>query len=114
MPSPATAVWYGLAAGVLIGLALAVAGVARLVVRARALRKQLDGYADLPLWKELELAQARFELAERALSTVPSLQLRATRAFHEIEEARDRIRDSVLTLSQGAGLLLFSLVFDER
>ncbi len=113
MPSPGGAGLYGLAAGVVIGLLFALAGIIGLVRRAKLLRKHLDSYADLPLWSELELAQARIDIAERALSGVPSLQLRALRAVRDIEDARDRIRTSLFTLSAGVGLLL-SLVFDER
>lgn len=113
MPVPVAAGWYGLGAGVLVGLALAIAGLIGLVGRARALRKQLDGFAALPLLKELELAQARAGIAERALSTVPALQLRASVALREIDEARERIRASLFTFSNGFGLLV-SLVFGER
>jgi hypothetical protein len=113
MPSPASAGFYGLVAGVLIGLAFVLAGLSGLVSRALALRKRLDAYADLPLWKDVELAQARIDIAELSLSRVPSLQLRATRAFEAIENARGRIGTSVLTVSTGVALL-FNLVFDDR
>jgi len=113
MPEPASAGWYVLGAGVLLGLVIAIVGVAGLLGRARALRKKLDGYAALPLLKELELAQARVDIGERALASLPSLQLRATRAFREIEEAREQIRASLFTASAGVGVLV-SLVFGER
>jgi hypothetical protein len=113
MPSAATTGWYALGAGVLIGFVLALVGIFRLVGRARALQKKLDGYADLPVLREIELAQARVSIGERALESVPSLQLRATRAFGEIEEARERIRTSLFTFSNGFDVV-FSLVFGER
>jgi hypothetical protein len=113
MPSPASAGLYGLVAGLLIGFLFALVGVIGLVRRVQRLRTRLDSYAGLPLWKELELAQARVDIAERALSALPSLQLRATRAARDIADARDRIRTSVFTLSNGVGLLL-SLVLGDR
>jgi hypothetical protein len=110
---PAAVGWYGLGAGVLLGLAIALVGLAGLLGRARAFRKRFDAYANLPLLKELELAQARIDIGDRALASLPSLQFRATRAFREIEEAREQIRASLFTVSNGVGVLV-SLVFGER
>ena len=103
---------YLLGAGIAAGLCLVAAGIAGVIRRGVALRTRLDGYAELALFKEVELAQARVAIGERALATVPSLQLRATRALREIDDARERIRASLFTVSTGIRLL-FSLVFDE-
>jgi hypothetical protein len=113
MPSPAAVGWYGFGAGVLIGVVFALVGLFRLLAPARALRKKLDGYAELPLLKEFELAQARVGIGERALASVPSLQLRASRAVREIEDAREQIRASLSRLSNSAGFI-FSLLLGER
>jgi hypothetical protein len=109
---PAHAGFYLLGAGIAAGLCLVAAGIAGLVRRGLALRTRLEGYADLPLFTDVELAQARIAIGERALDTLPALQLRATRALRELDEARERMRASLFTVSTGVRLL-FSLVFDE-
>jgi hypothetical protein len=113
MALPGGARLYVLAAGVLIGLMLVAAGALGLVSRGIALRKRFEGYAELPVFKDAELAEARLAIAERAVGTVPSLQMRANRAMREIDDARERIAASLFTVSTGVRLL-FSLVFDER
>ncbi len=112
-PSPLLADVVALGAGVLIGLIFVVAGVVAVVRRALSLRKRLDRYADLPLWKNVELAEARVSIAGDALATVPSLQARAGRALRDIEAAREEIRSAAFAVSTGVGAF-FSFLIGER
>ncbi len=110
MPSTAIAGIVALVAGIVIGLGFAVAGVLQLARPAFALKARLESYAELPLLKDIELAEARLGIAERALDRVPTLQLRATRALGEIDTAREQIRTSLFTGSGGVGLLMSVLL----
>jgi hypothetical protein len=96
--------------GAVVGIAFIVAGVIRLARPGLALKARLDGYANLPLFKELELAEARLAIAERALSRAPILQQRAIRALRDLESARDRVRGSLFNESAVTGLLLAVLI----
>jgi ABC-type transporter Mla subunit MlaD len=88
---------YVIGGGALLALLLVVVGILQLAARARALRKRIEGYGDLPLQKTLELTQARLGIASRSVDAVPTLIARAKQALAEINDARTRLAEAAST-----------------
>jgi hypothetical protein len=79
---------YIVLAGIVLALVVVLAGAARLVVQSRALKKRLDGVAELPFLPTLDLTLARLDIASRAYDTVPELEARTVQALAELQAAR--------------------------
>jgi hypothetical protein len=112
MPDSPFAGLLALGCGIAIGVGFVIAGALRLVRSGLALKGRLDGYAALPLLREIEGSQARLALGTRAIDRFPSLQLRAVRALEEIAVARDAVRRTLFTMPALTGLLL-NVIFDK-
>ncbi len=82
---------YVIGGGALLALLFVVAGILLVAARARALRKRLDAYGDLPLQRTFALTEARLAIAERSVGAVPDLVARAKQALTDIQQARTRL-----------------------
>jgi hypothetical protein len=81
-----------LAACIVLGLALAVLGVVRVVRHGVALKRRLEAYKNLPLRAEVDAAGWRVAAGERAMSVrLPALIVRSRRAVVELDTARRRL-----------------------
>lgn len=83
---------YVLAAALLFSLALVALGVVRVVRGALVLKRRIEAYEDLSVFKVAEITQARIAAAERRIADLPRLRARAEAALAEIDAAFKRVR----------------------
>ena len=88
---------YVIGGGALLALVFVVAGVLQLAARARALRKRLEAYGDLPLQRTIALTEARLAIAQRSVGAVPDLIERAKQALTDFQQARARLAQAAST-----------------
>jgi len=80
-----------LAACFVLAVVLAAAGVITLARAGLALKKRVEAYRELPLFRrDFKRAQLQIATAERRIDSVPLLTVRARRAFGELDMARRR------------------------
>ncbi len=88
-----------LAGCVVFAILLVATGVFALVRAGLALKKRVEAYRELPLFRgDLERTQLKIASAERRIDSVPRLATRARRAFGELDAARRRNRTSARRL----------------
>ncbi len=80
-----------LAACVVLALAIAATGAARLVREGKALKGRVEAYRDLPLRADIAFAVSRLQKAERAVDRLPVFANRYDRSIAELRAARDLV-----------------------
>ena len=85
---PANFALYAVGAGLLLALIVMGVGAWPMIARARALQMRIEDYQDLPIFKAIELAQARIEIGSAAAAKIPDLMTRLQRALDEVRAAR--------------------------
>ena len=96
---------YVLAACLLLSLGLIAVGIFRLVRGVLGFVRHVEGYGDLPLWKVLEVTEARVGFALGRFDTLPSLITRIETALTELAIARDRLRAGLASVSSTLGAI---------
>jgi len=74
--------------GLVLALLVIALGALRVVARVRALKTRIENYKELPIFKQVELAQARIEIGSRAAEKLPDLTDRTNRAIAELQAAQ--------------------------
>lgn len=82
------------AAGFFGMIALAAAGISRLVVPGRRLASRLESYESLPVLPELEAAAVKLENLQAALDRLPVLVDRVRAALRTIMRAGEQLQRS--------------------
>jgi hypothetical protein len=88
---PASVAPYVALAGVVLALAFVIAGLVRVVLEWRSLKKRIDEVAELPFLPTLELTAARLDIATRQIDTLPYLEARARQAIADLQAARAQL-----------------------
>lgn len=88
---PANVALYIALSGVVLALAFAAAGVIRVALQLRSLKKRIDEVAELPFLPTLELTAARLDIATRQIDTLPYLEERARQAIADLQAARAQL-----------------------
>lgn len=79
---------YALGVGLLLTLLVIGLGALRVIMRVRALKTRIDEYKELPIFKQIELAQARIEIGSAAADKLPGLTDRMNRAIADLQAAQ--------------------------
>ena len=89
---------YVLGAAVIVSLAFAGIGIARVARTGLRLKARVEAYGDLSVVKVLELTEARVDAAQRRALGIPRLMARAQSAVVDINAAVLRVRAIVETI----------------
>jgi hypothetical protein len=102
--------WAGPAifgAGVLVALALIVAGAARFGAPAMALQRRLETLKERPLDAIVERTAIQLATAQARIDALPSLLFRAQAALETIEVSRKQLTQAATTVNGMLGIARF-------
>lgn len=90
---------YALGVGLLLTLLVIGLGALRVIMRVRALKTRIETYKELPVFKQVELAQARIAIGSAAVDKLPDLTDRMNRAIAELQAAQATLAAAGTTTS---------------
>jgi hypothetical protein len=88
---------YALGVGLVLTLLVIALGAVRVIARVRALKTRIENYKELPIFKQVELAEARIEIGSRAAEKLPDLTDRTNRAIAELQAAKATLAAAATT-----------------